>query len=313
MSVEHWDAYYRSGAIAACQMGPCSSYTLELRDVWLAFFTDLADGARILDVGTGNGAIPLLAKQAAAASGKRFEIHGADLARIDPQRHVPNGLVLFEGVTFHPGMRSEQLEFEHASFDAVTGQYSLEYADVGRVLAEVRRILKSGGRAQFVLHHDQSALTRNARDSLSQAALVFEETKVLRKLRRYIDARRKSVGTARITQAALSEAVTRLKQAAASSPQPHLLLVVVDGVQKLMSMRPRSPPSAWEREVDHFERELRAGTRRLQDLVSCAQSTERMDDIVATARRLGFACGPPQPQLHAGDNLVGWRLALSRP
>jgi hypothetical protein len=53
--------------------------------------------------------------------------------------------------------------------------------------------------------------------------------------------------------------------------------------------------------------------RRLQDLVGCAQSAEQMDAIVATARRIGFECSGAELQYHARENLVGWRMALTRP
>lgn len=313
MSVAHWENYYRGGAIASCPMGPSSTYTLELRDLWLAFFAQLEDGAAILDVGTGNGAIPLLAKEAAAGTGKRFDIHGADLAAINPAGHVQGGATLFAGIVFHPGMRTERLGFGPATFDAVTGQYSLEYADIDRALAEVRRVLKPGASALFVLHHDQSVPVRNARESLLHGALVLEETKIFRSLRRHVVAERESATAARITWESLSAADTRLRQAAASSANPHLLHVVIDGVQKLLSMRHQATPAALEREIDRFESDVRAGLRRLQDLVGCAQSAGQMDAIVAVARRLGFECDAAQPQLHAGQNLVGWRLALANP
>ena len=312
MSVEHWEAYYRGGAIATCPMGPSSTYTLELRDLWLAFFAALDDGARILDIGTGNGAIALLAKEAATAAGVHFEIHGADLATIDPPRHVPNGNALFEGIVFHPGMPAERLGFPDGHFDAVSGQYALEYTDVERALAELRRVLKPGGRAQFVLHHAQSVLIRNARESLAQAALVLEDTRILRKLRRHATAERESAAAARATWGELSAAATRLQQAAAASASPHLLHVVIDGVQKLLGLRPQLGAAAFEREVDRFERDVRAGVRRLQDLVGCSQSAEQMEALVATARRHGFECEAAEPQHHAGENLVGWRLALAR-
>jgi SAM-dependent methyltransferase len=313
MSVEHWEAYYRGGAIATCPMGPSSTYTLELRELWLAFFTSLNDGARILDIGTGNGAIALLAKEAATAADVNFEIHGADLATIDPPRHVPNGNALFDGIVFHPGMPAERLAFPDSHFDALSGQYALEYTDVERALAEVWRVLKPGGRALFVLHHVQSVLIRNARESLAQAALVLEDTRILRKLRRHATAERESAAAARATWGELSAAATRLQQAAAASPSPHLLHVVIDGVQKLLGIRPQTSAAAFDREVDRFERDVRAGVRRLQDLVGCSQSPEQMEAIVASARRLGFECGAAEPQHHAGENLVGWRLALSRP
>jgi SAM-dependent methyltransferase len=313
MSVEHWETYYRGGAIATCPMGPDSTYTLELRDLWLGFFAAVDDGGRVLDVGCGNGAIALLAREAAAASGRRLEIHGADLASIDPPRHVPNGATLFAGIEFHAGMPCEHLGFDAGTFDAVSGQYALEYTDMPRSLAEVRRVLRQGGRALFVLHHDQSVLIRNARESLAQGALVLEETRILRKLRRHAAAERQSDAAARATWAELSAAAAQLQQAAARSASPHLLHVVIDGVQKLLGVRREMGIAGFEREVDRFEREVRAGVRRLQDLVGCAQSEEQMGAAVATAHRIGFECSPAEPQRHAGDNLVGWRLTLSRP
>lgn len=312
MTVEHWEAYYRGGAIATCPMGPDSTYTLELRDLWLAFFAAIDDGGRVLDVGCGNGAIALLAKEAATAVGRHFVIHGADLASIDPPRHVPNGASLFAGIEFHAGMPCERLGFEAGAFDAVSGQYALEYTDTPRSLAEIRRVLRPGGRALFVMHHQHSVLIRSARESLAQGALVLEETRILRKLRRHAVAERQSEAAARATWAELSAATTALSHAAARSTSPHLLHVVIDGVQQLLGVRREMGVAGFEREVDRFEREVRAGVRRLQDLVGCAQSEEQMAATVATARRIGFDCGPAEPQRHAGENLVGWRLALSR-
>ena len=313
MSVEHWEAYYRGGAIATCPMGPGTTYTLELRDLWLAFFAALDDGARVLDVGTGNGAITLLAKEAATAAGRHLEIHGADLAAIDPPRHVPNGASLFAGIAFHAGVPCERLGFADGSFDAVSGQYALEYTDTTRALPEIRRVLRPGGHGLFVLHHEQSVLIRNARESLAQGALVLEDTKILRKLRRHAAAERESAAAPRATWAELSAASTRLQQAAATSFAPHLLHVVIDGVQKLLGVRRETGAAGFEREVDRFEREVRANVRRLQDLVGCAQSVEQIETMAANARREGFECPIPGLQYHAGENLVGWRLALTRP
>jgi hypothetical protein len=47
--------------------------------------------------------------------------------------------------------------------------------------------------------------------------------------------------------------------------------------------------------------------------VGCAQSAEQIETIAANARRAGLECLAPGLQYHAGENLVGWRLALTRP
>ena len=104
MSVEHWEAYYRGGAISTCPIGLDANYTLDIRDAWVEFFAYFPSGARILDVGTGNGAVALIARDAATAAGTQLEIHGSDLALIDPPRQVRGGETMFGGITFHPGV-----------------------------------------------------------------------------------------------------------------------------------------------------------------------------------------------------------------
>ena len=131
MNLEHWESYYRGGALVSCPMGLEPGYTGEVRDAWVTFFATLPDGARVLDIGTGNGAVALIAKETAATLGRSFEIHGVDLARVDPVRHVPNGATLLAGIEFHPGVPAEQLPFEANGFDAVSGQYALEWGLVG--------------------------------------------------------------------------------------------------------------------------------------------------------------------------------------
>ncbi|MEX1993971.1 MAG: class I SAM-dependent methyltransferase [Steroidobacteraceae bacterium] len=230
-SLRHWETYYRGGALASCPLGSYAHYTLELRDAWVEFFSALPDGARVLDIGTGNGAIALIASQAAAALAKRFEIHGTDLARIDPVRDVADGVHLFAGIRFHAGIATESLPFESASFDAVSGQYALEYTAVDRTLAEIHRVLKPGGGAQFVLHHVDSIVARNARESLAHSALVLEDTNILRRLRRHLEAERRSPAVARKTRADLAAALQTLVHAAGQTSNPLTLNVTIDAVQ----------------------------------------------------------------------------------
>jgi ubiquinone/menaquinone biosynthesis C-methylase UbiE len=311
-SLRHWEAYFRGGAVASCPVGPGDGYTGELREAWVRFFSELPDQARILDIGTGNGAIPLIALACAAALERQFQIHGSDLARIDPVRDVANGASLFAGIQFHPQVASEELPFAAASFDAVTGQYALEYSNVGQALREIDRVLAPGGRAQFILHHADSVVALNARASLQQAGLVLEETMILRKLRRYLDSGQRSAPAAGRAREQFEIALNELREAAGATRNSLMLDVTIDAVRKLAAARGQMAPAALAREVDRFEGEVRASVRRLQDLVRCSQTEAGMRDIARAAVDLGQLVDEPAPQYHAGSNLVGWRLCMRK-
>jgi ubiquinone/menaquinone biosynthesis C-methylase UbiE len=314
LSLEQWETYYRGGAIATCPTARDGGYDLEVRDAWVEFFTPLPDGARLLDIGTGNGVVPLIAAETAAALGRHWEIHGADLARIDPLKNVPDGARRFAGIQFHPGVASEKLPFEDASFDAVSGHYALEYADTAAALAQVHRVLKPGGRAQFVVQHARSVLVRSAQQSLHEAAWLFGEAKVYRRVHKLVtmDAMSPSAQTA---AAELQGVIQQLKQAvdvARKRGGGRVLHVALDATQKLLATRRRMAPASTGIEVDRAEQDMRASVRRLNDIVAHARTEEGIAGIEAQARAAGFASVEHAPLHHGGATLIGWRLSLRR-
>ena len=101
-------------------------------------------GSKLLDVGTGTGAVAL---QARAWVGPEGQVTGSDVAmamvRLAEKSAVERGIA---GVTFCQ-MDAEQLDFPDASFDTVTCAFSLfQFPDMGQALAEMWRVLQPGGR-----------------------------------------------------------------------------------------------------------------------------------------------------------------------
>lgn len=310
--VGHWEAYYRGGGLATCPMAADGSYDGEVREAWERFFSLLPQSAALLDVCTGNGVIPLLAKAFADEQGHSFAIHGADLAAIAPQRDVADGRRRFDGIEFHPNVATEALPFPAASYDAVTGQYALEYTDVNAALAEIRRVLRPGGHAQFILHHRDSILVRNAHESLEQAALVRSETRVYPLLRRLIAAEREDPQRAAEAAAELNGAAATLHAALGRARSPLILHVTLDALRKLWELRVRLSPDDLSAEIDKVENELQASVERLEDLAGHALSEADMEALAGRAAGIGLAIAEMTPQYHAGENLVGWRLRLIR-
>ncbi|MGH8249121.1 MAG: class I SAM-dependent methyltransferase [Steroidobacteraceae bacterium] len=313
MNLEHWETYYRGGALATCPLGSASGYTLELYDAWVEFFAGLADASRILDVGTGNGAIALIAKETAGRLGHHYEIHGTDLAQIDPVRDVAEGEKLFAGIQFHELVATERLPFPAASFNAVSGQYALEYAAVEMGLREIFRVLQGGGQAQFIMHHADSVILHNAQQSLKDADLILNRTKIFRRLRRHLEAERRSPVGARRTWVELVAAVSQLQSASGKATSALMLHVTLDAVQQLLNARQQLSRATMDRQIHVVEADIRASVRRLQDLVGSAQSVADIARIKDFAGSLGFVGCEARTQFHDGANLVGWRLNLRRP
>src|SRR3954464_157996 len=100
----------------------------------------LEDGARVLDVGCGTGRL-------AHWIAERVGMRGAVIA-IDPLEERI-GLARSRGgkVRFEVGQAEDLRAFEDASFDAVCMSSVLHWVgDKARALAEVRRVLRPGGR-----------------------------------------------------------------------------------------------------------------------------------------------------------------------
>lgn len=311
MAQEHWAAYYRGGALVSCPTTPDPNYTMEVRDAWVSLFSGLSDGARILDLGTGNGPVALIAKETATEPGREFEIDAVDLADIDPPRYVAGGDDLFAGIRFRGGISTEALPFDDALFDAVSGQYIVEYTDIDKTFAEAARVLSSGGRCQFILHHDESLVVRNALESLQHAEFALRDRKMLRRLDEYINATDPRKSTAARNR--LFASGGDLQAAAIQARNPLFLQYVVDSIRQLLQHEEQLGRGGLLKQAKRLDAEIRHWKSRLDDLVAAARSSADMEDIVRRADASGFTDVAFEVQFQDRDNIVGWRLTMSRP
>jgi ubiquinone/menaquinone biosynthesis C-methylase UbiE len=315
LDTHHWEQYYRTGALVTGPAGRDGAYDQELRDHWIERFRPLHDGAAILDIGTGNGAVPYIARQLANELGRAWRIVGVDRAQIDPPAHVPDGATRLADIEFMAGVAAEALPFGEASFDIVTGQYALEYTELARTLGEVARVCRPGGQAVFVLHHAGSVLLHNARLSLAQAQFVLMDTKIYRKLRRVVAMENEAEPAVRKATNDLRAAIGELKLAVEKARGLSTALVLeaaLDAVPKLLAVRTEMSPAEADREVGKVEGELRGMVHRLQDLLDHALDEAALRDVVEAMQGVGFESVEYRPQFHGGHHVVGWQLSAHR-
>jgi SAM-dependent methyltransferase len=149
-AAQSWSAYWamtQEGG-SACLPGAPTAVAGLLEAGWKDFFRALPDSARVLDLGTGGGAV------LRQAQGVRTDLAlvGVDYAPDLPA--PPPGIRLLSGVQL------EALPFADDHFDAVTSQFAIEYADQAAAVAELGRVLKPGGRVRMVAHHADGMVHR---------------------------------------------------------------------------------------------------------------------------------------------------------
>ena len=154
-----WDSYWAYGRLTSLPHEFSGNYTGPVAEYWTKQFAGLENGARVLDLCAGNGAVALLAIEWARQQDLTIEVHAVDASRIDPAaaaRAFPGQQDLLSAIHFHPGQPVENLDFQSASFDLLTSQYGIEYCEWPKAAAEVVRVLRPGGHFVMLCHSTSS-------------------------------------------------------------------------------------------------------------------------------------------------------------
>lgn len=173
-----WDRQWRGHVLSTCghHADPKAGRKISLG--WKEFFKTLPGHATILDIGTGNGILPLMAVEVSQKLHKDFEIHGADQAAVNPVHTLPEFAPQLERVVFHPETPTERLPFQDKAFDAVTGQHALEYGDIEKSVTEVSRVLKEDGHMRFLMHAGEGEIVGGNLCKIEQCRYLLEEAKI---------------------------------------------------------------------------------------------------------------------------------------
>lgn len=160
-SIDAWTSYWQTGTGASCFSG--RDLELRLNEVWQGHVAGLADGARVLDLATGNGTVARSCAAAARALNRRLQITAVDAAQIDPPRFVPDPQQLFRDVQFRGGVKLESLPFADREFDGVVSQFGFEYAEEAAAAREAARVLAPAGQLRLIIHARDGAVAGDIR------------------------------------------------------------------------------------------------------------------------------------------------------
>jgi len=163
-----WTPYWQAHRLHSCIASRRPDDQREIDGYWVRFARTLARGSRVIDLATGNGAVPFALVQA----GLELDITAVDKADINPRRYLPNTESL-RHVRFMGGVDLRQFP-ALGPYDAVTSQFGIEYLPDQVRGAVIARLLQTGGRFQLLVHHAESAIVRPRQRDLEELNILLE-------------------------------------------------------------------------------------------------------------------------------------------
>ena len=157
---EAWSDYWAQGVVHSCVGTYGDNYGGALGDFWMKTFSGLPGGARVLDIATGNGALPRLLLSHAKHCDVQCD--AIDLAAIQPNWFKQLAALDSQRLRFYGGVDAAHLPFANGSFDLVVSQYGIEYSNLEKSIPEVCRVTCASGRIAFIAHHGNGRPVRLA-------------------------------------------------------------------------------------------------------------------------------------------------------
>jgi ubiquinone/menaquinone biosynthesis C-methylase UbiE len=157
-----WSQYWQQNNVTSFGSSLKNGYTGTLKEQWESIFGQLKAGDKVLDLCTGNLSLIRLAKDS-MPSFARVEFTGVDFAQISANEFVENN----KNVRLLGEVNIECLPFENETFDHVISNFGIEYSDLASSIVEASRVLKRGGKVDFICHHETSMLIKSSKEELA--------------------------------------------------------------------------------------------------------------------------------------------------
>jgi SAM-dependent methyltransferase len=294
-----WDRFWaddRQAGGGGCLPGPDNRIERVQAEAWRAFAAGLPRHAKLLDLGTGDGRVMRWMIEAR----RDLKPVGVDYAeRIPP---APRGS------RSRGGVRIEALPFGDSTFDAVTSQFGIEYADTNAAVAELARVLRPGGRFRLIVHRADGPLVRHNLARLEGLEWAAGASGALQNARRLVGARAvANLPTPPSFAELVSEGRSRFGRGSAAEEFTLAVLQTLEGSRG-------GPPREALEALDELARLAEDEASRIRHLAASAFDQARLERFTDRLRAVG---APVDSARELGDatDIAGfaWLIDGSKP
>ena len=312
-TIEDWTDYWRSGRGASCFEG--SSLEVRLTRIWDDFVDRLPDGARLLDLATGNGTVARSCAARARDRGIELRIDAVDAAAIDPPSVIRDPEGLLRNIAFRGGTRLEALPFDDATFDGMVSQFGFEYAGEEGAAAEVVRCLAPGGRLLFLLHAREGAVAHDSSVRLDRLRRAMTGNGPMALVRSLVSAAEAGDRAALSRQSAeLPGAANELRRLAEHPPQDDAALFYSNEFLKLWADRAHYRIQDVRRSIEDGWSNAEGVARRQAEMLKAARSADDMARLSAHLAAAGLTAVDTRAiRDERSGRQIGWQLQAEKP
>lgn len=314
-----WDRFWSYDRLSSFGTGAgAGNYGEPIAAGWRTFFQALPEGARVLDIATGNGAIAVMAVE----SRKDLRVTGTDLASIRPQAFVSRDKAKLGKIRFLSKTPAEQLPLAEGSFDAIVSQYGIEYSDMERSVPEAVRVLAPGGRLRFACHAAEGSVVAKTKQAIVDADFLLDEVGLIGRagdcFAAILDVERgRAAGpfaqaAAQAKYAAFRDGLKAVAERSASAADADMLASVHRSLTELFEQRQAIDEAALATRLDDLRCEVEAHRERQRALLAAALSGEQMAALVDRLEDFGLADVTLGEQRNGAD-LIGHVIEAKRP
>lgn len=315
-----WSNYWASGALHSCLGSFEGNYAGEVVQAWRSALESLPDGAVVLDIATGNGALPALFL-AEAPAGRLEKVEAVDLAMVRPDWIQSLDADKRGRVNVRGGVTAESLPFPDGHFDMACSQFGIEYTALARSLPEAARVLKPGGLLALVLHDPQSLMCRNASEErghlewVRQSGILALSARMCEVVARAATPEGRAAlandPDADATREKLNATMAELALRAKDSRVPDILGHVQHTIFHAIQISQQSGAAENGKEgLDWLGSQLDQSELRLVELLDCALDEARLDEFLAGT---GFVEESRRSLAFPGGERLGWWLTARKP
>lgn len=326
MEVRHWDSFWKDSKSldSFSEMSEQSDKYIFLRKFWEGSLTLVQKKEKVVDIGSGNGGIALIAQNFSDRNGLYLDVHAIDQVNLDKTtiiRNNPEYAKQLQKIHFSGSQKVENLKYSEESISLFTSQFAYEYMERGKALRAMYHALKPGGCIAIIAHSDESIITEDSRVGVASLNEALHKSPLFVLAEMYLSfknqvvtdkpAKNSSVYShLSALEASIKWTMDTLNKKFGDTASPWLI-DVTRRVAKVLAASGKVPVNVVQKELENTFRALQDSMLRSEDQIEAALSDNDLAELRKLAEEIGFKVFECS-KLTIGEELIGWSIKISK-